>query len=55
MQSKSTPKAVYIELVGKDRSDGSMFVSCPKLTFFTAVVDQGDWQAGLHPVPKTPS
>src|SRR5438045_2329450 len=41
-----------IELVGKRRSDGSLFVTSPNLVPFSAVLVDGNWQ-GVLSVLKT--
>lgn len=47
LDEMTKPRAFYIELRGKFRDDGTMFVKCPKLPFFSAVVAQDDWSAVL--------
>jgi hypothetical protein len=43
-QKKSARKEYKIELIGKRRADGSLFVTSPNLGPFSAVLPNGRWE-----------
>jgi hypothetical protein len=51
-QRKNIWKEYRIELVGKRRSDGSMFVTSPNLGPFSAVLSDGRWEDVLSFLKK---
>jgi len=51
-QKKGSLREFRIELVGNCREDGSMFVTSPNLSHFSAVLPDGEWEEVLDYLKK---
>ena len=51
-REKALLREFRIELVGKLRENGTLFVTSPNLGFFSAVLEDGDWEAVIPYIRK---